>query len=185
MSSALLATLLLLWVIVLLNLLLTIGLIRRFNQMSKHLTGLPEQHEGLAVGTPAPDFQAKTLTGEIVTLANYAQKAVSFIFVSHSCEPCLKELPGLKALAPKAREAGVEMVLVNTEGDVAETETFVKKHALTLPVLVAPFENNSFLRDYRVSGTPFFCMLNRESKIEATGSFGPEWDRLARVWATG
>ncbi len=183
MSSIMWISLILLWIFVLLNLLLTVGLIRRFNRMSKEIAQFPAMQEGLEIGTPAPDFHAETLTGEIVSLAHYARQAVSFIFVAPSCSPCVEELPTLNRLAPKAKAAGVEMILVNTEGDKAETETFIKKYNIALPVLIAPFESNPFANDYKAPGTPFFCMLNRESKVEATGMLGPEWEQLTQAWA--
>ena len=177
----------LLSIIVLLNLLLTVGVIRRLNQMGKQITAPPADisglPEGLPVGTPAPAFRAENLTGELVTLTDYAYQAVSFIFIAPSCAPCVDKLPTLEALAPKARKAGVEMVLVNIEGDKQATANFVKQHNVNLPVLIAPFESNSFIQDYNAAGTPFFCLVDRESKIAAAGMFGPKWDLLASSWA--
>lgn len=177
----------LLGILVLLNLLLTIGTIRRLNQLTQPASVLPSdgmgEEEGLAIGSPAPDFQAETLTGEIVTLANYACRAVSFIFVAPDCDACVEKLPSLKTLLPKARQAGVEMVLVNTAGDKATTATFIQQHHITLPVLIAPFEDNPFAHDYKVPGTPFFCLVNAENKVETVGMFGPEWEQLTRTWS--
>ncbi|MFN8491309.1 MAG: TlpA disulfide reductase family protein [Caldilineaceae bacterium] len=176
----------LLGILVLLNLLLTIGTIRRLNQLTQpgHAPSSAEigEEAGLAIGSPAPDFQAETLTGEIVTLANYARRAVSFIFVSPDCDACVEKLPSLKTLLPKARQAGVEMVLVNTGGDKAATATFIQQHHVTLPVLIAPFEENAFAHDYKVPGTPFFCLVNAENKVETVGMFGAEWEQLTHTW---
>lgn len=164
----------------LLNLLLTIALIGKFNQMSS----FADMDVGLEKGSQAPDFQAQMLTGETVTLANYAQKAVSLIFFSPHCSPCLEKIPTLNALAPKAKQAGVEILLVNIDGDQAETEAFVKKHNVILPVLIASSESNSFARDYKADATPSYCILNQNSYVEAAGVFEPNWEeQLARAWA--
>ena len=180
MLSIWLTNLVLLWIVVLLNLLLTIALIRRFNKMSS----FADMDVGLEKGSQAPDFQAETLTGETVTLADYARKAVSFIFISPHCSPCLEKIPTLNALAPKAKQAGVEIVLVNTDGDKAETEAFVKKHNVTLPVLIASNEHSSFAHDYKADATPSYCILNQDSYVEAAGVFEPNWEeQLARAWA--
>ena len=174
MQPILVTNLVLLWIVLLLNLLLTIALIRRFNDMDI----------GLEKGSLAPDFQAETLTGETVKLADYARKAVSFIFISPHCSPCLEKIPKLNALAAKAERAGVEMLLVNTDGDKAETAAFVEKHNVTLPVLIAPSESNSFARDYKADATPSYCILNQDSYVEAAGVFEPDWEeQLARAWA--
>ena len=181
MPSIWVTNLVLLWIVMLLNLLLTIALIRKFNRMSS----FADINVGLEKGSQAPDFQAETLTGEIVTLAAYARKAVSFIYISLHCSPCLDKLPKLNALAPKAKQAGVELVLVSTDGDKSETAAFVKKHDLTLPVLIAPSESNSFARDYKADATPSYCILNQDSYVEAAGVFDPNWEeQLARAWAT-
>lgn len=184
MQSISVTNLILLWIAVLLNLLLTIALVRRFNLMSTHLSPFGGMGIGLEKGSFAPDFQAETLTGETVTLADYARKAVSFIFISPHCSPCLEKIPKLNALAAKAERAGVEMLLVNTDGDKAETAAFVKKHNVTLPVLIAPSESNSFAQDYKADATPSYCILNQDSYVEAAGVFEPNWEeQLARAWA--
>ncbi|MBW4687811.1 MAG: peroxiredoxin family protein [Komarekiella atlantica HA4396-MV6] len=175
----------LLWIVVLLNLLLTIALIRRFNRISTHLSAFTDIDVGLEKGSQAPDFQAQTLTGETVTLADYARKAVSFIFISPHCGPCLDKISALNALAPKAKQAGVEIVLVNTDGDKAETAEFVKKHNVTLPILIPSNEHNSFASDYKANATPSYCTLNQDSHVEAAGMFEPGWEKqLTSAWAT-
>jgi peroxiredoxin len=171
----------LLWIVVLLNLLLTIALIRRFHQIS----AFADMDVGLKKGSRAPDFQAETLTGETVTLADYARKAVSFIFISPHCGPCLEKIPTLNALASKAKQAGVDILLVNTDGDKAETAAFVEKHNVTLPVLIASSESNSFASDYKAAATPSYCVLNQNGHVEAAGMFGPGWEKeLMQTWAT-
>lgn len=185
MQPVLMANSVLLWIVVVVNLLLTVALIRRFNRMSKDLSVFSDMDIGLEKGSQAPDFQAQMLTGETVTLANYARKAVSLIFFSPHCSPCLEKIPTLNALAPKAKQAGMEILLVNTDGDKAETEAFVKKHNVTLSVLIAPSESNSFARDYKADATPSYCILNQDSYVEAAGVFEPNWEeQLARAWAT-
>lgn len=166
-----------LWIVLLLNLLLTMALIRRFNLMSGHLVTDPTIDEGLEPGTPAPAFRAETLNGDSVTLSNYARRAVSFVFFSPHCEPCIEKLPALNALAPKAKDAGVEMILVNTDGGREETANLMQKYNLKLPVLLAPFDSNPFAKDYKAMGTPFFCKLNRNGEVEASGGFGSNWEQ--------
>ena len=79
----------------------------------------------------------------------------------------------------------MELVLVSTDGDKSEIAAFVKKHDVTLPVLIAPSESNSFARDYKADATPSYCILNQDSYVEAAGVFDPNWEeQLARAWAT-
>lgn len=168
-----------LWSIVLVNLLLTIALIRRSNQ-----SDFPEIKTGPKTGSAAPDFRAEAITGETITLANYARKAVSFIFFSPDCGSCVEKLPEIHAIAAEANQAGVELVLVNTGGNRAATAAFVDQHNVRLPILVAPMESNPFANDYNVNMTPFYCLLNSESHVESTGFLDSGWERnLLRVGA--
>ncbi len=151
----------LLWAIVLVNLLLTVGLARRVRNT------LPRT-EMLKVGQRAPDFSAKTLEAEVVTLATFARQPVAFVFVSPDCEPCREELPRLADLRPRAKRFGVELVLVS-DADEDKTLPFVMRISDGLPVLVAPRDRTSFLIDYRVVGTPSYYLVDAQGKVRAAG----------------
>lgn len=170
----------LLWIVVLFNLLLTVAVIRRG---SARPSGFDMVYATtLEIGAQAPDFIAETLDGENVSMATYAGQAVAFIFVSPICSPCLEKIPILNTLGPQAKMAGVELVLVNI-ADRAQTKTFVKEHDIRLPILVAPKEINPFITDYKVVRTPFFCLIDKESKVRSTGFLGgDDWNRLAEEW---
>ena len=132
----------LLWVVVLFNLLLTLALVRRTSSTQSQ----PQQRDWLQAGEPAPDFTAETLDGEPVTLASYAGRAVVFVFISPSCEPCREYVPSYNALGPVARQAERELVLVSVASRT-ETREFVDEFAITLPVIVAPQAESSFMKD--------------------------------------
>lgn len=161
MESILVVSSFLLWVLVLLNLLLTLGLARRMRAAFPKI-------EFLKVGQAAPDFTAQTLEGETVTLSTYAQRAIAFVFISPDCKPCLDELPRLEGLRPKARQFGAELVLVS-DANAAKTQSFVEEHRLDLPILIAPRENNPFFVDYKAMGIPFYCLVDAQGKVQATG----------------
>lgn len=166
------------WIVILLNLMLTIALIRQLNQM----TGSMFPDVGLEKGSPAPDFQAETLAGETLTLADYVGKVVSFIFISTHCQACVEKLPALNAFADKAKQAGMEVVLVNT-GDKADTASLVQEYSVSLPVLVAPIESNPFARDYKAEATPSYCLLTPDSHVESSGLMDSDWEKqLLQAW---
>jgi len=176
MNELLLINSVLLWVTVLFNLMLTLALIRRLNSLPQ--TGMPET---LRIGQTAPDFTAETLRGETTVLADYAGRAVAFVFVSAHCSPCKEEMPRLEVLCPQARSAGVELVLVS-DTDVTQTLAMVKQFYLTLPVLAAPRLTNDFLTDYKVGGTPFYCWVDAEGKVVATGFLDQAWRQITEQW---
>lgn len=163
MTEFLTLSLVLLWIIVLLNLALTLALIRRAASGTGHV-----QPDGIPKGRTAPNFVANTLSGEEVSLANFDNRSVFFIFISPDCVPCREALPSYGALQLKAQRAGVEMVLVSI-GDIARTQSLIDEFDIKIPVLVAPRESNAFFNDYKVTGTPFFYLLNKKHKVESAG----------------
>ncbi|GJQ52982.1 MAG: hypothetical protein HKUEN02_18290 [Anaerolineaceae bacterium] len=97
MEMILVVSSILLWVMVLLNMLWTLGLARRVRSAHPVM-------DSLKIGQSAPAFSALTLQGKTMTLTDYAERAAAFVFVSPHCEPCREEFPHLRELSSKARD---------------------------------------------------------------------------------
>lgn len=167
-----------LWVLVLINLVLTLAIVRRLNR------GSQRRVETLRWGQNAPDFTATTLNGNTVSLASYAGHDALFIFVSPTCGPCQEALPLYESLAPVAARTGVETVLVSTSTR-DETLTMAQRAHLNMPILVAPAGENPFMQDYKVMGTPYYCLVDANGKVKRHGhaSVGsPSLEELAGEW---
>lgn len=180
MEAILIVSSALLWLIVLFNLLLTLALVRRLTTTSSS-----QKRIGLKAGQLAPDFTAQTLSGEAVTRSTYAGRSVVFLFISINCAPCHELLPQLETLAPKAAQAGVELILVSGDG-LKETYTFAERQNISLPVLVAPRASNPFMEDYKSTATPSYCFINAEAQIISAGYPNlerGEWKTLVESWA--
>ncbi|HZU70663.1 MAG TPA: TlpA disulfide reductase family protein [Ktedonobacteraceae bacterium] len=177
MQQLLLLSSILLWVLVLVNLILTLALVRRINSMYQPRNSLKE-------GQPAPHFSAETLRGETVTLESFTGRNIAFIFIEPACGPCREALPSYEYLGPKAARANVDLVLVST-ADSERTRRFVDEFNITLPILIAPHDSNPFTKDYLVSGTPAYCLIDTEGKVQSTGSPNLKWGKwkgLAEAW---
>jgi len=161
METILIISSILLWVAVLLNLLLTLGLARRIRSAFPRM-------ESLKAGQKAPGFSAQTLQGKVVTLNDYEGKATAFIFVSPDCKPCREELPGIQRVWLDARQFGTELVLVS-DADEEKTRPLIDGLADGLPVLVAPREHNPFFTDYKAMGTPSYCLIDAQGRVQAAG----------------
>ena len=181
MELVLVVSSILLWILVLLNLLLTLALARRLNAKSSQygdpFTDVPK----LELGQPAPDFSAEALDGSQVSFTSYAGRNVAFVFISPTCSPCREKMPVLNALQPKAKRAGVEIVLVS-DSDRAETKKFSDDFATNLPILISPRTDNPFMADYKANGTPFYCLVAGDGSVQATGFLDDEWESLAKIW---
>jgi len=179
MDQILIVSSVLLWVVLFVNLFLTLAIIRRLNSMGE--PGQMDKPELLEIGQQAPSFTAETLNGEKVTLTTYTERSAAFVFVTPSCEPCREEMPTLELLGPKAKISGIELVIVSTTS-LTDTQDFVRELNIKLPVLVAPQRNNPFKADYKVPGTPFYCLINHSGKVQMTGFFDSDWQALTEEW---
>lgn len=181
MTTILIVSVVLLWIVVLLNLILTLALIRR--------TGLsPAPTTGLKAGQQAPSFTAETLQGESVTLTStltsYPQRALVLLFVGPRCSACHEALPRFGELSPMASRSGVQFVLVSA-GDRQQTQHLITGHTLGFPILVAPRDDNPFLQDYQVDLTPSYCMIDPQGMVRSAGhtsQSGGKWQALATTW---
>lgn len=164
------------------NLGLTFLLIRRVNNTAHTVTS--SNPASLDVGAIAPDFKAETLRGDTISLKSYAGRSFALIFFRPSCEPCREELPSYEAIAPNARQAGIELVLVSIAAP-EETHAFFDSTPVRLSVLVAPRASNTLSHDYQIAGTPTFCLVDADGHVLQSGytsdAFG-EWRQLTRAW---
>lgn len=180
------------WLVLLLNLLLTLRVLRylrsrqRLDELDAMRTSLPE----LTPGEPAPDFQAQDLAGRPVRLADYGGRETAFVFVSPHCGSCARELPELAKLASLARSgASAELVLVSDSGR-PETHgwlaAILDRHpeVAGLRLLVAPAD---FLARYNPRGlTPYFCHLDADGRVTARGALrSPYWAAIVARWEGG
>lgn len=153
------------------NVFLTLALIRRFNGTGQSAP----LKVGLAAGTTAPDFAARTLQGVTKTLADYKDQATVLIFVSPACRPCRESLPLVQKTAVEARAGGVEFVLVSG-GSLEETRAWDEEADVQLPLLVAPQDQNLFFKDYQITSTPTYCLLGADGKIHGSHIVGQNLD---------
>lgn len=193
METFLLLSLSVLWGALLVNLALTLRILRwiRASNEARMADHDPEEeHPPLVVGAPAPEFKARTLAGQAVRLDDYAGRSVAFLFVSPACGHCRMEMPMLTKLAPLAKKnASVEIILVSDWGPIVtqqwlETIRTEDGVEVQLPILLAPRGKTDFLDDYNPSHmTPSFCLLNAQGHIQALGHIpSTEWSKLKRTW---
>ena len=77
----------------------------------------PAGPESVAVGSPAPDFTTQSVSGERISLSDYAGKKVVVLnFWGIRCLPCLQEMPKLETIYSRYKDRGMEMLGVNVDG---------------------------------------------------------------------
>lgn len=192
METVFLVSMIALWLVVLVNLVLTVRVVRWLRSVAAMQAREAERAElpELPVGQPAPDFKARTLSGERVSLAQYAGHGVAFVFVSPRCGSCQASLPMLNKLSPRARQrADVELVLVS-DASAAETQTWLDSFQaktglpVDLPVLVPGHPTATLIQEYNPRGLfPFFCFVDGQGVVQARDALGQgQWTALKLAW---
>jgi thiol-disulfide isomerase/thioredoxin len=149
------------------DLLLTVGVVRRLREHSAELAGLrgPGAGDaGLPVGTPVGDFTATDLTGRPVGVGS-GRTLVGFF--SPGCGPCKERMPDFVAHAA-GRPGGPGAVLAVVVGEAAEAAAMVDPLLRVATVVVEP-EDGPVQRAFGVGGFPTFVLV--EDGVVAAADF--------------
>ena len=90
-------------------------------------------------GMAATDFAARDTEGKTVKLSDYLGKdAVLIDFWATYCEPCLAEMPHLRALYDERKKDGFVVLAISMDGPetVADVPSFAKRNGMIFPVLL-------------------------------------------------
>ena len=135
---------------------------------------------GLQSGQPAPAFTAQSLDGATHTLHEYIGQKLLLLFIA-ATNVCRQQVPRCLTQLANALDAGIAVVCVSVGDydDPARIHAFVEEVHLTTPVLLAPPEQNTLRKDYRVVGMPAYCLLDERGKVLAAGFLGDvSWHKL-------
>jgi peroxiredoxin len=154
------------WLVLIADLLLTLAIVRRLNTGPNNRP-MPE---GMKEGDDAPQFSVSTLMGSTVSMKNFNERPTVFLFVEPSCGPCREAMPEYARLVPLAARAGMDLVVVSG-GDERSTRQFVADFDAEWSVLVAPRRENTCFERFKVSATPYFVLIDKE-KVRGAG---PTW----------
>jgi len=162
------------WLVVAVNLLLTLALIRRVNNDKGRTPNT------LSPGQEAPNFTAEFVDGQTANLSTFKNKEVVLYFFSPHCSPCREQIPVIEKFYPKAKANNIDIVGVSTVS-AEETQSFVKDNNIKYPVLIATRRINPFYKDYKVAGTPWYCHIDKQSKVVDSGI--ADWEELeSNLW---
>jgi cytochrome c biogenesis protein CcmG/thiol:disulfide interchange protein DsbE len=152
-----------------------LALVRRHGPLALALllvTGLaagPEVPARATLAAPAqrpvaPAFALRDLEGKVVRLGDYRGRVVIVDFWATWCGPCRRELPHLKALHERYGKRGLVVLGISVDHQGTDVvRSFVRKHAVTWPTLMADEAVLAAYGDVRAIPTKF--VIDRQGRI--------------------
>jgi hypothetical protein len=152
------------------NLLLTIGVVRRLREQTTELAELRARapmggdETSLPVGATVAPFEVATVDAHTVSLASLGERPLVGFF-SPSCKPCNERLPGFVQHAG-SRPGGRDNVLAVVAGTLEGSVEYVEQLRAVATVVVEP-DQGPVQKAFGVTGFPSFLLL-REGEVDVT-----------------
>jgi methylamine dehydrogenase accessory protein MauD len=121
--------------------------------------------DGLAPGTPAPEFAVQALDGATLTSAGLRGLPLLLIFGSPTCGPCKALIPDLNVFAHEHQ--GALRVLFLSRSEAEPARAFVEENNIEVPVATVPDE--ALADKFKVRVTPFAHLIDAEGVVQAKG----------------
>jgi thiol-disulfide isomerase/thioredoxin len=133
--------------------------------------GLPAMSAELAVGSPAPDVEAKLLdSSRVFKLSANHGKVTVINFWATWCGPCKEEMPAIQAYYDKHKAQGLEVLAISMDEarDLNEVKKFAQK--FTFPIALKTEANFKGLG--RIWRMPSTFVIDKEGILRKNGHIG-------------
>ena len=153
-----------LWLLVVLQSLVLLGLVRIVYQLQQGsaVTGLGPMN--LESGQKAPLFNATDLSGTAVRSTDFAGRLTALLFVSPTCQSCTTTLAEMKALNHKVD--GNVVVICRAKHE--ECVQLAERYELDVPTIADEEEHLSQL--FGISLVPTAILINSNNRIQSYGN---------------
>lgn len=168
------------------NLLLTIGIVRRLREHTAELAELRTRGTGgggevaLTAGARVGAFAATGVHGRTVTLDTLGDRPL-VAFLSPQCGPCKERLPGFLELAG-GRPGGRDSVLAVAVGTGEQTAELVEQLRPVATVVVES-DRGPVQQAFAVTGFPAFLLVEQGVVVASDYELAPVADRNAAALA--
>ncbi len=131
-------------------------------------------------GTPAPDFNLRTLTGEQVSLADLRGKPVVLVFWAPWCGVCKAESSTVSALRSMVGERAHVLTVAVSYKREEDVRRFARKHQADYPVLLG---DSALEEAFGVTAFPTTFVLSSDGRIQETAvGYTTRLGFLWRLW---
>jgi thiol-disulfide isomerase/thioredoxin len=115
-------------------------------------------------GHPAPNFELKSLEGQVINLSDFKGRPVLVNFWATWCGPCRAEMPDFQQVAVDNADKIVVIGINNTVNDTPElVGDFVDELGVTFTIILD--EDGKTAQTYRVLGLPTTIFIDRNGII--------------------
>ncbi len=117
------------------------------------------------VGSPAPEFEGKTIKAKVVKLSDYTGKVVLVDFWASWCPPCRKEMPELIKFYRAHKDSNFELIAVNIDEDKDNMQHFLDKlfPEPSFPIIA---DNNQKIPPlFNIEAMPTTIFIDKKGKI--------------------
>lgn len=140
--------------------------------------GFQHEAEKLGIGSVAPDFKAKTIQGQNISLSDQKGKIVILEFWATWCGPCKPEIPYLKSISAKYSKDKVQIIGVSLDTDRERLENFLKKEDMEwLQIQQVDKYDDQISKLYNVYVIPRSFIIGRDGKIVGKNMRGEELEQ--------
>jgi peroxiredoxin len=145
---------------------------------SDDLAGLVRRYglQPVTPPSPATNFTLPSPGGARVSLSDYQGNWVLLTFWATWCGPCRSEMPSLEILHRQRSGAGLTVLGVSVDSELAGVEPFVEQLGLTFPNLWD--EAGRVGAAYRASSIPLSYLVDPVGRLVAVSRGARDWSRL-------
>lgn len=114
----------------------------------------------------APDFLARGLEGEALSLSGLRGRVVILDFWASWCAPCLELIPDLKALHRDFGPRGLVLIGINADETTDELRAAVREHGLDWPqIWDGGAAAASIRKRYAIKGIPTTVIIDKKGRV--------------------
>lgn len=154
----------------LLNLLFTLGVIRRLREHTKLLSrssGAGEVGVIVAAGERVSDFSAATADGSPVSRTSFAAPTLVGFF-SPRCKACVERLPRFVSMAGGMPSRTAQVMAVVVGGDEDDV-TRLRGELEAVATVLTDGDRGEIVRAFDVSGYPAFAVVDADGLVLSSG----------------
>lgn len=143
-----------------------------------------ENYQPVITGSDAPDFTARTESGEVVALSDYRGKVVLVNVWATWCPPCIEEMPSLQRLYEALDDPDFEILAVSVDSRAGELNRtgreggdvwgYGEQLGLTFPLVHDADARIQQL--YQTTGVPETFIVGRNGVIYKKVAGPTDWD---------